>query len=162
ATESIQDGDRGRRFAKRPGAGVRSGPPPMTRKRIPGAALVAGAGLFLAMTALLAGSRAPADMPSFRLYAAVPEALLFASGAAGSPRALPIGTGWPLRRDGRREAGPWGEPPNPPWWPQPPMKVLPLLPLLATLVVFSVGWPYVESSLLAWSRFVMFAGSDAG
>jgi len=37
-----------------------------------------------------------------------------------------------------------------------------LLPLLAILVAFSFGWQYVESSLLAWSRFVMFAGSDPG
>src|SRR5262249_37900490 len=89
-----------RRFAKRPAAGVRSGPLPLRLTRIPGAALVAGAGLFLAMTALLAGSRAPADMPSFRLRAAVPDALLFASGAAFT-LAVAIVIGIALSRDRR-------------------------------------------------------------
>jgi len=133
----------------------------MRLTRIPGAALVAGAGLFLAMTALLAGARAPADMPSFRLRAAVPDALLFASGAAFT-LAVAIVIGIALSRDRRREVEPVEEPSKLPWWLQALTKVLPLLPLLLTLVVFSVGWPYVESSLLAWSRFVMFAGSDPG
>jgi hypothetical protein len=133
----------------------------MRLQGFPGAALVAGAGLFLAMTALLAGSRAPGDMPSFRLHAAVPDALLFASGAAFT-LAVAIVIGIALSRDRRREVEPVEEPSKLPWWLQALMKVLPLLPLLATLVVFSVGWPYVESSLLAWSRFVMFAGADPG
>jgi hypothetical protein len=38
--------------------------------------------------------------------------------------------------------------------------VLPLLPLLVTLLVFSFGWQYVESSLLAWGRLMMFAAPD--
>jgi Domain of unknown function (DUF4129) len=133
----------------------------MRLQGFPGAALVAGAGLFLAMTALLAGSRAPGDMPSFRLHLAVPDALLFASGAAFT-LAVAIVIGIALTRDRRREVEPVPEPSKLPWWLQALMKVLPLLPLLATLVVFSVGWPYVESSLLAWSRFVMFGGSDPG
>src|SRR5262249_31641950 len=133
----------------------------MRLTRIPGAALVAGAGLFLAMTALLAGSRAPADMPSFRLRAAVPDALLFASGAAFT-LAVAIVIGIALSRDRRREIEPVEEPSKLPCWLQALTKLRPLLPLLLTLVVFSVGWPYVESSLLAWSRFVMFAGSDPG
>ena len=130
----------------------------MRLQGFPGAALVAGAGLFLAMTALLAGSRAPGDMPSFRLHLAVPDALLFASGAAFT-LAVAIVIGIALTRDRRREVEPVPEPSKLPWWLQALMKVL---PLLAMLVVFSVGWPYVESSLLAWSRFVMFAGSDPG
>jgi Domain of unknown function (DUF4129) len=133
----------------------------MRLQGFPGAALVAGAGLFLAMTALLAGSRTPGDMPSFRLHLAVPDALLFASGAAFT-LAVAIVIGIALTRDRRREVEPVPEPSKLPWWLQALMKVLPLLPLLATLVVFSVGWPYVESSLLAWSRFVMFGGSDPG
>jgi hypothetical protein len=40
------------------------------------------------------------------------------------------------------------------------LRVLPLLPLLAILAVFSLGWQYVETSLLAWSRLMMFAGAD--
>ena len=133
----------------------------MRRKGFPGAALVAGAGLFLAMTALLAASRAPEDTPSFRIHLAVPDLLLLASGAAFT-LAVAIVIGIALSRDRRRELEPVEEPSKLPWWLQAIMRALPLLPLLVILVAFSFGWPYVESSLLAWSRFVMFAGSDAG
>ena len=151
----------GEAIAKSPGTGVPSAPPPMRLQGFPGAALVAGAGLFLAMTALLAASRAPEDVPSFRLHVAVPDPLLFASGAAFT-LAVAIVIGIALSRDRRREVERVEEPSKLPWWLQAILRALPLLPLLAILVVFSLGWPYVESSLLAWSRFVMFAGSDSG
>jgi hypothetical protein len=133
----------------------------MRLQGFPGAALVAGAGLFLALTALLAGSSAPGDTPSFRLHAAIPDPLLLASGAAFA-LAVAIVIGIALSRDRRRELERVEEPTKPPWWLQAIMRVLPLVPLLAILVGFSLGWPYVESSLLAWSRFVRFAGSDPG
>ena len=134
----------------------------MRLQGFPGAALVAGAGLFLAMTALLAASRAPEDMPSFRLRVVVPDPLLFASGAAFT-LAVAIVIGIALSRDRRREEVEREEEPSKlPWWLQAILRALPLVPLLAILVVFSFGWQYVESSLLAWSRFVMFAGSDPG
>jgi hypothetical protein len=134
----------------------------MRLQGFPVAALVAGAGLFLAMTALLAASRAPEDMPSFRLRVVVPDPLLFASGAAFT-LAVAIVIGIALSRDRRREEVEREEEPSKlPWWLQAILRALPLVPLLAILVVFSFGWQYVESSLLAWSRFVMFAGSDPG
>jgi hypothetical protein len=136
----------------------------MRLQGFPGAAIVAGAGLFLALTALLAASRAPEDMTSFRLHVEVPDLLLLASGAAFA-LAVAIVIGIALSRDRRRheaEVEREEEPSKLPWWLQVFLRVLPLLPLLATLVVFSFGWQYVESSLLAWSRLMMFAGSDAG
>ena len=134
----------------------------MRLQGFPGAALVAGAGLFLAMTALLAASRAPEDTPSFRLHVAVPDPLLLASGAAFT-LAVAIVIGIALSRDRRREEVEREEEPSKlPWWLRAILRALPLLPLLAILVAFSFGWQYVESSLLAWSRFVMFAGSDPG
>ena len=151
-------------FAKGPGNRVPSGPPQMRLQGFPGAAIVAGAGLFLALTALLAASRAPEDMTSFRLHVEVPDLLLLASGAAFA-LAVAIVIGIALSRDRRRheaEVEREEEPSKLPWWLQVFLRVLPLLPLLATLVVFSFGWQYVESSLLAWSRLMMFAGSDAG
>ena len=67
-------------------------------------------------------------MRSFRLYAAVPQALLFASGAAFT-LAVAIVIGIALSRDRRREVEPVEEPSKLPWWLQTLMKVLPPLPL---------------------------------
>jgi uncharacterized protein DUF4129 len=128
----------------------------------PGAALVAGAGLLVALTALLAASHAPDDLPAFRLHVAVPDPLLLASGAAFT-LAVAIVIGIALSRDRRRretEVEREEEPSRLPWWLQAILRALPLLPLLATLVVFSFGWQYVESSLLAWSRLMMLATPD--
>ncbi|MGH9673539.1 MAG: hypothetical protein ACRD44_10190, partial [Bryobacteraceae bacterium] len=130
----------------------------MRLQGFPGAAVVASAGLLLALTALLAASRGAEDMPSFRLHVEVPDPLLFASGAAFALAvAIVIGIG--LSRDRRRreeEAEREEEEPSKlPWWLQTLLRTLPLVPLVAILVVFSFGWQYVESSLLAWSRFVM-------
>lgn len=121
----------------------------------PGSALVAGAGLLLALTALLAGSRAPDDLPTFRLHVDVPESLLLASGVAFTV-AVAIVLTMALFRDRRREEEPPREEERPklPWWLRALLRVLPLLPLVATLIVFSLGWQYVETSLLAWSRMI--------
>ena len=54
----------------------------MRLQGFPGAAVVAGAGVLLTLTALLAASRGPEDMPSFRLRVEVPDPLLIASGVA--------------------------------------------------------------------------------
>jgi hypothetical protein len=135
----------------------------MRLQRFPVAAFFAGAGLLLALTALLAAARAPEDMPSFRIRLHVPDLLLLASGAAFT-LAIAIVFAIALSRDRRREAelASEEEPSKRPWWLQVLLRVLPLVPLLGTLVVFSLGWPYVESSLLAWGRLVMLAGSDPG
>ena len=45
----------------------------MRLQGFPGAALVAGAGLILALTALLTASHNPEDLPSFRLRVEVPD-----------------------------------------------------------------------------------------
>ena len=128
----------------------------------PGAALVAGAGFLLALTALLTASRAPDDLPSFRLRIEVPDPLLLVSGAAFA-LAVAIVIGIALSRDRwRREAEleRQEEPSRLPWWARALLRALPFLPLLATLIVFSFGWQYVESSLLAWSRLMMLAAPD--
>jgi len=135
----------------------------MRLQGFPGAAIVAGAGLFLALTALLAASHAPEDAPSFRLRVEVPDSLLLASGMAFA-LAVAIIIGMALSPDRRRheeELPREEEPSRLPWWLQVCLRMLPLLPLLAALIVFSFGWQYVETSLLAWSRLMMFAGSDA-
>jgi uncharacterized protein DUF4129 len=136
----------------------------MRLQGFPGAAVVAGAGVLLTLTALLAASRGPEDMPSFRLRVEVPDPLLIASGVA-FVLAVAIVIGIGLSRDRRRreeEAEREEEPSTLPWWLQTLLRTLPLVPLVAILIVFSFGWQYVESSLLAWSRFVMSAGADAG
>jgi len=128
----------------------------------PGAAFVAGAGFLLALTALLTASRSPDDLPSFRLHIEVPDPLLLASGAA-FVLAVAIVTGIALSRDRRRREGEierQEEPSRLPWWARALLRALPFLPLLATLIVFSFGWQYVESSLLAWSRLMMLAAPD--
>jgi uncharacterized protein DUF4129 len=142
-------------FANGGAGGVPSGPPPMRFHGFPGSALVAGAGLLLALTALLAGSRAPDDLPTFRLHVDVPESLLLASGVAFTV-AVAIVLTMALFRDRRREEEPPREEERPklPWWLRALLRVLPLLPLVATLIVFSLGWQYVETSLLAWSRMI--------
>ena len=126
------------------------------------AVLVAGAGLILALTALLAASRTPDDLPPFRLRVEVPDPLLLASGAAFA-LAVAIVIGIALSRDRWRretELERAEEPSRLPWWVQAILRMLPFLPLLATLIVFSYGWQYVESSLLAWSRLMMLAAPD--
>ena len=147
-------------FANGGAGGVPSGPPPMRFHGFSGSAIVAGAGLFLALTALLAGSRAPEDLPTFRLHVDVPELLLLASGAAFTI-AVAIVLAMALFRDRRREEEPPREEERPklPWWLRALLRVLPFLPLVATLIVFSLGWQYVETSLLAWSRMIG-AGAD--
>ncbi len=134
----------------------------MRLQGFPGAALVAGAGLILALTALLAASHNPEDLPSFRLRVEVPDPFLLASGAAFA-LAVAIVIGIAFSRDRRRretELPREEEPSRLPWWAHALLRVLPFLPLLATIIVFSFGWQYVETSLLAWSRLMMLGGSD--
>jgi Domain of unknown function (DUF4129) len=159
--DRIQDRAEAKPFAHGRAGGVPSAPPPMRLQGFPGSAIVAGAGLFLALTALLAASRAPEDLPSFRLRVEVPDSLLIASGVAFT-LAVAIVFAMALLRDRRREEAlrRQDERPRLPWWLRILLRVLPLLPLVATLIVFSLGWQYVETSLLAWSRLMMAAGTD--
>ncbi len=132
----------------------------MRLQGFPGTALVAGVGLVLALTALLAASHTPEDLPSFRLRVEVPDPFLLASGVAFA-LAVAIVIGMALSRDRRRhEVERDEEPSRLPWWLQALLRALPLLPLLVTLLVFSFGWQYVQSSLLAWGRLMMLAAPD--
>jgi len=137
----------------------------MRLQRPSGAAVLAGAGLLVTLTALLAAPRAPEDIPSFRLRVEVPDSLLLASAIAFALAAL-IVIAIAFSRDRRRHEAELlardQEPSNLPWWLQVLLRVLPLLPLLATLVIFAFGWQYVESSLLAWSRLVLFPAAGSG
>ena len=115
---NISDSGGAKPFAKGPDSRVPSGPPPMRLQGFPGAALVAGAGLILALTALLAASHNPEDLPSFRLRVEVPDPLLLASGAAFA-LAVAIVIGIAFSRDRRRretELQREEEPSRLPWW----------------------------------------------
>src|SRR4030095_1731394 len=90
----------------------------MRLQGFPGAALVAGAGLILALTALLTASHNPEDLPSFRLRVEVPDPFLLASGAAFA-LAVAIVIGIAFSRDRRRretERPREEEPSRLPWW----------------------------------------------
>ena len=135
----------------------------MRRTTIPGSAVLAGAGLFLALVALLAAPRSSDELPAVRLRLEVPDSLLLASGIAFALAAL-IVLGIGLSRDRRRQEAEllarkeesW----KLPWWLQGLVRLLPLLPLIASLLIFSFGWQYVEGSLLAWRSFIL--GTDSG
>jgi len=131
---------------------------------IPGAAVVAGAGLLLALVALLAAPRSSDDMPAVRLRVEVPDSLLLASGIAFALAAL-IVLRIALSRDRRREEAELlareEEQSKLPWWLRGLVQMLPLLPLIESLVIFSFGWQYVEGSLLAWRRFMLPADLGA-
>jgi len=131
---------------------------------IPGAAVVAGAGLLLALVALLAAPRSSDELPAVRLRVEVPDSLLLASGIAFALAAL-IVLGISLSRDRRRQEAELlareEEPSKLPWWLQALVRMLPLVPLIASLIIFSFGWQYVEGSLLAWRRFMLPADPSA-
>jgi len=134
----------------------------MRRKRIPGAAVVAAAGLLLSLVALLS-SPSDSEMPAVRLRVEVPDSLLLASGMAFGLAAV-IVLAIALKRDRRRQEAELlareEKPSKLPWWLQVIVRLLPLLPLLASLVIFSFGWQYVEGSLLAWRSFMLSADSS--
>jgi len=136
----------------------------MRRMTIPGAAVVAGAGLLLALVALLAAPRSSDELPAVRLRVEVPDSLLLASGIAFALAAL-IVLGISLSRDRRRQEAELlareEEPSKLPWWLQGLVRMLPLVPLIASLIIFSFGWQYVEGSLLAWRRFMLPADPSA-
>lgn len=131
----------------------------------PGAAVVAGAGLVLTLTALLAAPRAPDEMPSVRLRADVPQPLLLAGAIAFALAAL-IVLGIAFSRDRRRQEAELlareQERPRYPWWLEALVRLVPLLPLLAILAIFMFGWEYLERTFLAWSRLVLFPPAGSG
>jgi len=126
----------------------------MRLQGFPGAAVVAGAGLFLALTAppgRVARTRGHAVLPA---HVEVPDSLLLASGAAFA-LSVAIVIGMALSRDRRRrevELPREEEPSKLPWWLQVCLRVLPLLPLLAILAVFSLGVAVRRDLAARWSR----------
>ena len=123
-----------------------------------------GAGILLALVALLASPRSSDELPAIRLRVEVPDSLLLASGIAFALAAL-IVLRIVLSRDRRRDEaellGREEEPSKLPWWLQGLVRMLPLLPLIASLIIFSFGWQYVEGSLLAWRQFLLPADVGA-
>lgn len=132
----------------------------------PGAAIVAGGGLLLTLTALLVAPRRTEDSPAVRFSVEVPDLLLLAGATAFALSAV-ILLGIGLSRNRR-------EPDNElleryrrflrlPWWLQILLRLVPLMPLLAILAVLWYAWPHLEESVLAWGRRILTAGdgSDA-
>lgn len=123
----------------------------------PGAAIVAGGGLLLTLTALLAAPRGADDTPSVRLSAEVPDILLLA-GATAFALAAVIVMGIGLSPNRRRPEldeellDRYRRFLALPWWLQVVLRLLPILPLIALLAVFWFAWPHLEESFFAWGR----------
>lgn len=131
----------------------------------PGAAIFAGAGLLLALTALLITDGGGAESPSVRLSVQVPDLLLMAAATAFALTAL-IVTWILVSRSGRRLEGD-----NElleryrrflalPWWMQVLLRLVPVLPLIAIVSILAYAWPGLEESFLAFSRRILTPLSD--
>jgi hypothetical protein len=132
----------------------------------PGAAIFAGGGLLLALTALLIADGGGAESPAVRLSVHVPDLLLLAAATAFSMTAL-IVTWILVSRSGRRLEGD-----NEvleryrrflalPWWAQVLLRLAPILPLIAVVSILAYAWPGLEESFLAFSRRILTPLSDA-
>src|SRR3989449_9375998 len=123
----------------------------------PGAAIVAGLGLLLTLTALLAAPRGADDTPSVRLSVEVPDILLLAGATAFALAAvIVIGIGLsPNRRRPELDEELFERYRrflSLPWWLQVLLRLLPILPLIALVAVFWFAWPHLEDSFFAWGR----------
>jgi hypothetical protein len=131
----------------------------------PGAAIFAGGGLLLALTALLIADGDGAESPSVRLSVQVPDLLMLAAATAFALTALVVA--WILvSRSGRRL-----EADNDlveryrrflamPWWMQVLLRLVPILPLIAVVSILVYAWPGLEESFLAFSRRILTPLSD--
>jgi len=128
----------------------------------PGAAIVAGGGLLLTLTALLVTPRGADDTPSVRLSVEVPDILLLA-GATAFALAAVIVMGIGLSPNRRRSEldeelfERYRRFLRLPWWLQVLVRLLPLLPLVAIVLVFWFAWPHLEDSFIAWGRRLLTA-----
>lgn len=141
-------------------------PEPSARVPVPpGAAIFAGGGLLLALTALLIADGGGAESPSVRLSVQVPDLLLLAAATAFALTAL-IVTWILVSRSGRRLEGD-----NElleryrrflalPWWMQVLLRLVPILPLIAIVSILAYAWPGLEESFLAFSRRILTPLSD--
>lgn len=131
----------------------------------PVAAIVAGGGLVLTLTALLAAPRGGDDTPSGRLSVEVPDILLLA-GATAFALAAVIVMGIGLSPNRRRPEFDeelferYRRFLSLPWWLQVLLRLLPILPLLALVAAFWFAWPHLEESFFAWGRR-LFPALDA-
>src|SRR2546428_12642386 len=131
----------------------------------PGAAIVAGGGLLLTLTALLGAPRGGTDRPSVPLRVEVPDILLLAGATAFALAAvIVIGIGLtPNRRRPELDEELFERYRRflaLPWWLQVLLRLLPILPLIALIAAFWFAWPNLEESFFAWGRR-LFTAPDA-
>jgi uncharacterized protein DUF4129 len=132
----------------------------------PGAAIFAGGGLLLALTALLIADGGGAESPSMRLSVHVPDLLLWAAATAFALTAVIVATIL-VSRSGRRVE--WDSELleryrrflELPWWMQILIRLVSILPLIAIVAILAWAWPGLEESFLAFSRRILTPLSDA-
>ena len=132
----------------------------------PGAAIFAGAGLLLALTALLIADGGGGESPSVRLSVHVPDLLLWAAATAFGLTAVIVATIL-VSRSGRRVE--WDSDVleryrrflELPWWMQILIRLASLLPLIVIVAILAWAWPGLEDSFLAFSRRILQPLSDA-
>jgi Domain of unknown function (DUF4129) len=132
----------------------------------PGAAIFAGGGLLLALTALLIADGSGGESPSVRLSVHVPDLLLWAAATAFVLTAVIVATIL-VSRSGRRVE--WDSDVleryrhflELPWWLQILIRLASILPLIAIVAIVAWAWPGLEESFLAFSRRILQPLSDA-
>jgi len=132
----------------------------------PGAAIFAGGGLLLALTALLIADRGDGESPSVRLSVHVPDLILWAAATAFALTAV-IVAAILVSRSGRRVE--WDNDLleryrrflELPWWMQILIRLMSILPLIAIVAILVWAWPGLEASFLAFSHRILQPLSDA-
>jgi Domain of unknown function (DUF4129) len=131
----------------------------------PGAAIFAGGGLLLALTALLLADGG-GDSPAVRFSVQVPDLLLWAAATAFALTAVIVATIL-VSRSGRRVE--WDNDLleryrrflELPWWMQILVRLGSILPLIAIVAILVWAWPGLEESFMAFSRRILQPLSDA-